>query len=433
MSRLEAVKAAGRYSMVGGPFGSKLVSHDYVDDAVPVIRGVNLPSDSRFSFDNLVFVTEEKVASDLFGNLAYPGDVVVTQRGTLGQVGLIPEDSAYPRFVVSQSQMKLTVDRLKADPPFVYYALRSPVGQQGIHGRAMTAGVPHINLALFQQLEIPLPPLPTQQKIAAILTAYDDLIENNNRRIKLLEEMAQRLYREWFVDFRFPGHENVPLVDSGLGLLPEGWRVSPLSSVADIVRGRSYRKNDLVETGGLPFVNLKCLMRGGGFRLDGLKRYRGQYDSDQEVREGDIVLGVTDLTQQREILARATLVPRLDDDFGVISLDVVRIVPRSIDDRLALFFALSCTDFADRVKEFANGSTVLHLSPTHVAQNSLLWPPRELRRQFVGIVEPIVRIISALAEARKSLALTRDLLLPRLISGDVDVTDLDIAMPEAAA
>jgi type I restriction enzyme, S subunit len=188
-----------------------LVGSDYVEDGVPVLPGANLPASSRFSFEGLVFVTEEKVAKDLAGNTAFPGDIVVAQRGTLGQVGLIPDESPHPRFVVSQSQMKLTVDRSRADPVFVYYALKSPPGQQEIHSRAITAGVPHINLSLFQQLQLPVPPLLIQRKIAAILSAYDDLIENNNRRNKILEEMAQRIYREWFVDFRYPGHENVPL------------------------------------------------------------------------------------------------------------------------------------------------------------------------------------------------------------------------------
>jgi type I restriction enzyme S subunit len=220
---LNQLKAPDRYSMVGGPFGSKLVGKDYVADGVPVIRGTNLPLGARFSFDDLVFVSEEKVSADLFGNLAFPGDLVVTQRGTLGQVGMVPATCPYARLVVSQSQMKLTVDGSKADPLYVYYALRSPHGQHEIHSRAISAGVPHINLSLFKQLCVPVPPLPTQHKIVAILSAYDDLIENNNRRITILEEAALRIYREWFVDFRYPGHENVPLADSTLGSIPAGW------------------------------------------------------------------------------------------------------------------------------------------------------------------------------------------------------------------
>jgi type I restriction enzyme S subunit len=391
-------------------------------DMITLHRGYDLPSGQRHE-GSVPVVSSSGTTGYHDEPKVQPPGVVTGRYGTLGEVFFV-EEPFWPL-----NTTLYVSDFHGNDERFISYFLQC----QSLAARDGASAVPGINRNVLHRLPAKRPPLQTQRKIAAVLSVYDDLIENNNRRIKVLEEMAQRIYREWFVDFRFSGHEKNALLDSELGPVPEGWRVSPLSSVADIVRGRSYRKNDLVETGGLPFVNLKCLMRGGGFRLDGLKRYQGQYDSDQKVREGDIVLGVTDLTQQREILARATLVPRLDDDFGVISLDVVRIVPRSIDDRLALFFALGCTDFADRVKEFANGSTVLHLSPTHVAQNSLVWPPRELRRQFVGIVEPIVKMISALAEARKSLVLTRDLLLPRLISGEFDVANLNIAMPEAAA
>ena len=101
---VDQIKAKKRYSLVGGPFGSNLVTKDYREDGVPVIRGGNVPGDKAFSFDDLVFVSEEK-ADQLLPNNAFPGDLVVTQRGTLGQVGLIPLDSPYPRFVISQSQM----------------------------------------------------------------------------------------------------------------------------------------------------------------------------------------------------------------------------------------------------------------------------------------------------------------------------------------
>lgn len=237
---LASIKAPGRYSLVGGPFGSKLVSSNYVGDGVPVIRGTNLPSEARFSFDDLVHVTSEKVERDLTGNLAFPGDVVVTQRGTLGQVGLIPQTSPWDRFVISQSQMKLTVDDTKADRTFVYYALRSPLGQHEILSRALTAGVPHINLRLLGQVQIPLPPLPTQRRIAAFLSAYDDLIANNRRRISILEEMAARIYREWFVDLRYPGREGVSFADSPLGSIPVGWSVLPLGDLAEVTKGLSY-------------------------------------------------------------------------------------------------------------------------------------------------------------------------------------------------
>ena len=118
--KVNSIKAAQRYSLVGGPFGSELTTRDYVEEGVPVIRGVNLPEDRLFNDDEFVYVREEK-AEQLIANNAYPGDVVFTQRGTLGQVGLIPTESRFPRYVISQSQMKLTVNSEKTEAHFVYY------------------------------------------------------------------------------------------------------------------------------------------------------------------------------------------------------------------------------------------------------------------------------------------------------------------------
>ena len=174
-------------------------------------------------------------------------------------------------------------------------------------------------------------------------------------------------------------------------------------------------------------------MRGGGFRRDGLKRYVGKHNLDQRVTEGDIVLAVTDLTQGREILARATLVPRLEGGYGVISLDVAKIVPHDDDDRLALLFSLLCTDFPHRVAGFANGSTVLHLSPVHVANGQLVWPRKDLRNRFARAVEPMVVQVERITESSVLLGSLRDLLLPRLISGELDVTDLVVPVSEIAA
>jgi type I restriction enzyme S subunit len=116
---VESIKAKARYSLVGGPFGSDLTARDYVEDGVPVIRGSNLPDDRCFNDSEFVFVGEEK-ADQLFASNAHPGDVVFTQRGTLGQVGLIPTESRFSRYLISQSQMKLSVDPAKADARFVY-------------------------------------------------------------------------------------------------------------------------------------------------------------------------------------------------------------------------------------------------------------------------------------------------------------------------
>jgi type I restriction enzyme, S subunit len=232
---IEKIASSDRYSVVGGPFGSALGRKDYVDHGVPVIRGAQLGGPGTFTHDDLVFVSEEK-ADRHRGNLAYPEDVLVTQRGTVGQIGLVPNSAPYDRYLLSQSQMKLTVDPTRADVKFVYYWLLSPEAQHQMRGATISAGVPHINLETFKSLVIRLPPIPIQRSISSLLGTIDDLIENNRRRVEVLEEMVRAIYKEWFVYFRYPGLKTAKFVESQLGAVPEGWGVTTVARLASSER-----------------------------------------------------------------------------------------------------------------------------------------------------------------------------------------------------
>jgi type I restriction enzyme S subunit len=177
--------------LVGGPFGSSLVNNDYVSAGVPVIRGTNLGF-GRHLGGPYAFVSEEKVVRDLARNTAAPGDIVFTQRGTLGQVALVPDD-AYPLFVVSQSQMRLRVDPAKAVSDYVYYACASDAFMKQIDDNAISTGVPHINLGILNRLTIPLPPLHEQRAIANVLGALDDKISANTKLAEVLDDLAVTL------------------------------------------------------------------------------------------------------------------------------------------------------------------------------------------------------------------------------------------------
>lgn len=158
---------------VGGPFGSDLVSADYVSTGVPVIRGQNMAA--RFVGGDFAFITEKK-ASGLKANTAYPGDLVFTQRGTLGQVSLVLPGE-YDSYVISQSQMKLTPDLAKATPEYLLHWFLSPFGQKAILESAIQTGVPHTNLGILRSYHVPLPPVEEQEAIAAALSDADALIE----------------------------------------------------------------------------------------------------------------------------------------------------------------------------------------------------------------------------------------------------------------
>jgi type I restriction enzyme S subunit len=180
--------------LIGGPFGSSLGSRDYVPHGVPVIRGVNLASPGFFDSSEFVYVTAEKAHGGLARNLARPGDVVFTQRGTLGQVGLVPAGE-HDTYVISQSQMRLRVDPAVAVPRFIYYQFRTPALQEAIRNSAITAGVPHINLGILAGLPIVIPPVPEQRAVADLLGSLDEKIAGNDRIAETAMGLAEAEFR----------------------------------------------------------------------------------------------------------------------------------------------------------------------------------------------------------------------------------------------
>ena len=171
-SSVRAIASSTRNAIVGGPFGSDLVSKDYVAHGVPVIRGQNMSG--RWVSGSFVFVTPTK-AKSLEANLAHPGDIIFTQRGTLGQVSLVPA-KPFSAYLVSQSQMKLSVNRKVADPLFLFYFFTSYEQQKSIQGRTIQTGVPHINLGILREMPVRLPPLAEQCAIAEALSDVDGLL-----------------------------------------------------------------------------------------------------------------------------------------------------------------------------------------------------------------------------------------------------------------
>jgi type I restriction enzyme S subunit len=281
-------------------------------------------------------------------------------------------------------------------------------------------------------IRVPVPPLFIQNRIASILGAYDDLIEVNRRRIAVLEEMTRRLFEEWFGRFRNPGQAAKTAVSKG-GALPDGWGLQPLSSCVRFVRGRSYRSVDLVEEGGKPFVNLKCFLRDGGFRQDGMKRYRGEYKPEQLVSEGDIVLAVTDMTQDRRIVGQAARIPRLDDGPAVISMDTLRVVPGAEVAPTFLYLWLRFSDFSAKAAQRANGANVLHLSPSSLEDFLIELPPSLLQLEFTSLIDPMLELADRYRAAERRLAASRDLLLSRLVSGELSVDAGERELAKAAA
>lgn len=349
--------------------------------------------------------------------IAEKNDVLMSVRAPVGDLNIAMEKCIIGRGLCAL-RTKLDNDR------FLYYLLKGNIA----HLVSLGTGTVYkaVNKKTVTNFELLIPSLDSQKKISGILSAYDDLIGNNNQRIQKLEQIARTIYREWFVKFRFPGHEDVNMVESELGISPEGWEIKKLGDLINIHRGKSYKSSELVEEGGMPFVNLKCVDRQGGFREEGLKRFNGNYQENQIVSEGDIVIAVTDMTQKREIIGRAALIPKTNEEKMIISLDLVKIEPKNENFNLFIYGFLRYTNFGNQIKEFATGVNVLHLNPIHIANYPVISPPNFLIDEFVNYFSHIYILIDLIRLENKNLRHTRDLLLPKLISGEIDVENLDI-------
>jgi type I restriction enzyme S subunit len=390
------------------------------NDGFPVIRTPNIGR-GYFLLENVRRVSAETYEKWTRRAIPRENDLILAREAPVGNVARI---SSNMNVCLGQRTVLIRPDTQKIDPTYLTYLLLGDEVQGTIQSLSNGATVSHLNIKDIRVLSLPaLPPLPTQRKIASVLSAYDDLIENNTRRIQILEETAQAIYREWFVNFRFPGHEKVGMVDSPLGKIPEGWEVKRLSEVASVHRGRSYKSKEIVQDGGLPFLNLKCINRDGGFRYDGIKRYLGLYKESQTANPGDIVMAVTDMTQERRIVARAARVPANGQGTSVFSMDLVKVAPNSNIASEYLYGMLRFSTFADQVKQYANGANVLHLSPARIEAFPFALPPKELRIRFAEIFSDTHQQMDFLHLKNDNLRRARDLLLPKLISGEIGLDD----------
>jgi type I restriction enzyme S subunit len=403
--KLDSIKADVRYAFVGGPFGSNLTTRDYVEEGVPVIRGNNLPADRLFLDDDFVFVTDEK-ADHLQSNTAYPGDVIFTQRGTLGQVGIIPLEAKFSRYVISQSQMKLSVNPEKANARFVYYFFRMPSTVQSVINHALTSGVPHINLGILKDFEIPLPHTTVQERIASILSAYDDLIENNRRRMALWEEAARQLYREWFVRLRFPGHEHTRITHG----VPEGWERRTVRDVAEVNCASLSSSFD----GEIEYVDISSVTPGQINETTTYTFHDAPSRARRVVRHGDIIWSC--VRPNRRSYAVIWHPPSnliVSTGFAVLTS---RTVPTAF-----LYFATTTDAFVGYLENHARGAAYPAVVAGDFERAELLVPSRTLLASFKDFIEPILSQIHSLRVQNQKLRAARDLLLPRLMSGEVAV------------
>jgi type I restriction enzyme S subunit len=285
--------------------------------------------------------------------------------------------------------------------------------------------VRHTSPSRIYETKVRLPPLPTQKKIAALLSAYDDLIENNERRIRILEEMAQNLYREWFVKFRFPGHKKVKMVDSPLGKIPQGWEVLAIGDLSEFLnRGVSPKYDD---SSGLTVINQKCI-RNGRLSLAESRKHCTKVPEGKGVRFGDVLINSTGVGTLGRV---AQVYVDLKDCTVDSHVTIVRPASTTVN---VDYFGFALCDMQPAFERMGAGATnQTELGRQRIAESLLLSPPDNLQKMFSEAVQPVRRLSMNLCKRNDALRQTRDLLLSKLISGEVDVSELDIRIPENAA
>lgn len=235
-----------------------------------------------FVFDDNSYITQEKDALLRKGRLSR-GDIVYTTRGTIGNVAYYSNTIPYEHLRINSGMVILRVNVVEANAAFLYQYLKSAKVREYFLSFKTGSAQPQLPIKNFSAIEIDLPDLPTQHRIASILSAYDDLIENNRRQIKLLEEAAQRLYREWFVELHFPGHEGVKVVDG----VPEGWTVTTASEVTNVLRRGISPNYD--ETAQLSVISQKCI-RQYMVDMNQVRRQSKSFDSSMGLLDSDTVI-----------------------------------------------------------------------------------------------------------------------------------------------
>ena len=422
-----------------GPFGSAISSKYFCDTGVPVIRGSNLSQDigTRLVDEGLTFVSEEK-AEEFARSEARTGDLVFTCWGTIDQVGLIDHRARYKRYIVSNKQMLLTPDPSRADSLFLYYAFSSPENRAAILNRGIGSSVPGFNLGQLRMFEIVLPPLAEQKAIAAVLGALDDKIEFNRRMNATLEAMARALFQSWFVDFdpvraKLDGRKPQGLdkataalfpssfQDSPFGAIPRGWEVKRIEEVVEGVYDGPHATPATSGTGPI-FLGIGNLT-GTALDLSDIRHINedewARWTKRVTPKAGDIVFSY-----------EATL-----GFFALIPPDIRCCLGR----RLALVRPLERDGFphfwfqqfvSAPFQQFLNqhtiqGATVDRIPLIAFPSYPVLNPPTELKAAFERYADPFWQRIHSNQAQSHTLAAIRDTLLPRLLSGELRVTDIE--------
>ena len=341
------------------------------------------------------------------------GDVLLTHKGTVRQVAIVP--AVQPYIMLTPQVTYYQVDEEKISRICFAAAFRSAGFQQQLASQSAQSTRPYIGIQAQRRLQFPIYPLSTQHRIASILSTYDDLIENNTRRIAIIEEMARRHYDEWLVHFRFPGHEDAKM-DSEM---PSGWESAPLNSLGRLKSGYAFKSKTFEEDGVHCLVTIKNV-QDGEFLPDcdsKLNDLPGNVPDHCHLKTGDLLLSLSGN------VGRVCIV------FGgefLLNQRVTKVVPNEATLRPYLYFLLRSAVFRRGLENIASGVAQQNLSPVRTEELAVPRPTNELLSKFNELATPVIQLCTTLRNTNRNPRAQRDLLLPKLVSGEIDVSEINL-------
>lgn len=380
---------------------------EYVDDGVPFYRSKEIiESDEGKIIENPLYISVDKYneIKEKFG-VPQTGDMLLTSVGTIGIPYIIKKKDC---FYFKDGNLTWFRDfREGLNSKYLYYWIKSSEGTGTLYNTTIGSSQKALTISALKNIKVSLPPRSVQDKIVEVVSVYDDLIENNQKQIKLLEEAAQRLYKEWFVDLNFPGHENTKIVDG----VPEGWQWCKVRDVADINSSalpKNYKEDfiDYVDLGSVRCGHIETRTRYNLNEAPGRAK--------RCAKDGDIIWGMV-----RPNLKAYALVtnPKETDVFSTgFAVLSAKKVPYSY-----LYCAVTQEEFVGYLVNATNGAAYPAVKPVHFEVADILKPDDKVLEQFHSVADSIYRKKEALENQNHNLRESRDLLLPKLMNGEVEV------------
>ena len=393
------------YEIAMGPFGSNIKVDCFVDNGIPVLNGSNLEG-FELSEKSFRYVTEEKADSLKKAN-AHKGDVVITHRGTLGQIVYIPQTAQRDRYVISQSQFRVKCNKKVLPEYFVYY-FHTPIGQHKLLSNASQVGVPALARpsSTFQKIEIEIPDIETQKKVVKLIDSLQTQIKTNSEINDNLQQQAAAIFRSWFVD----------CIPFG-GTVPDEWKNVTLEDITTLVsRGITPKYAD--DTDQI-VINQKCI-RNHMIDLSFARSHRPKVINNKWLRFGDLLINSTgDGT-----LGRAAQVWFQPHN---LTVDSHVTIVRPATENMIFYIGLWGTQHEKEIESLHTGSTgQTELPRDRVKAIEILLPDKKTLDRFNTLIAPMTTAIVSNQEENTKLASIRDALLPKLMSGEIDVSDIQL-------